>query len=134
MRPASSWKRISRTWRRSRTRHSPRVADRPPRSGSTKKTLLGRRRADHGQRVAGRHRGAHGDRQLGHRARLVGGDLVLPLHRLDPAHPLPPPPPPPASTATFSTVPWRGEASVSPPPPPPPPERSRRGARRVATA
>ena len=26
----------------------------------------------------------------------------------------------PASTATLSTVPWIGEASVSPPPPPPP--------------
>ena len=39
----------------------------------------------------------------------------------------------PASTATFSTVPWIGEASVSPPPPPP-----RRGAlcaaRRLARA
>ena len=42
-------------------------------------------RADHRERVAGGDRGALGDRQLGDRARLVGGDLVLHLHRLDDA-------------------------------------------------
>ena len=41
----------------------------------------------------------------------------------------------PASTATFRTVPWIGEASVSPPPPPPPEARSaRRGGLRAPAA
>src|SRR5919201_5062347 len=39
--------------------------------------------ADHRQRVARGHGVALGDRQLGDLARLVGGDLVLHLHRLD---------------------------------------------------
>src|SRR5205807_2941777 len=41
----------------------------------------------------------------------------------------------PCSTATFSTVPWIGETSVSAPPPPPPPARSPRlGGLRAAAA
>src|SRR3954454_21349385 len=50
-------------------------------SGSSSGSATG----DDGERVAAGHGRSLGDRQLGDGARLVGGDLVLHLHRLDDA-------------------------------------------------
>src|SRR5215212_1661646 len=60
----------------------------PERSATTRQALLGNRRGDRRDRVAGGDRRALADRQLGDDARLVGGDLVLHLHRLDDAEQL----------------------------------------------
>src|SRR3981081_52883 len=77
---------------RSYTSHSwPSLASRcaaanPPAPAPTTATFMAAWLAlglDDRERVAGGDRGADRDRQIGHRARLVGGDLVLHLHRLD---------------------------------------------------